>query len=358
MSQDGRLSWPGQLARVVLGTVVLGFASAAGTVLPAGADAKDHPIAAYAAIDTPGPKLSVPESELRHSLRCSGELAHASREPVLLVPGTTVTPEEHYGFNYMPALDALSWPWCAVTTPDHAMSDMQISAEYVVYAIRTMYERTGRRIALLGGSQGGSLPRWALRFWPDTRAMVADHIGLGATNRGGQGIFYYCLPASASSAARTGCAPALWQQLYNSDLARAMNSGQETFEGISYTEVSSRQDNITTPSDVSLHSGDGRIANVAVQDVCPGYVADHIRLVSYDPVGYALALDALTHDGPADPARIDRSVCTQQFPPGIEPATFITGLARAYATISYQMATGGRVPEEPPLRCYVTASCG
>ena len=361
MGEQTRLDWfvPTR-SRVAVWAAMVGLAGlvAAATVVgPAGAGGGD-PVVAYASTDAPGPALSVPEAELGLSLRCSGDLAQAGREPVLLVPGTTLTPDEHFGWNYMPALDALGWPWCAVTTPNHAMDDMQTSGEYVVYAIRTMHERAGRRIALLGGSQGGSLPRWALRFWPDTRAMVEDHIGLAATNHGGSGIHYYCLPASASPLAQdAGCAPSLWQQMHQSNLARAMNSGQETFPGISYTEISSEQDIITTPKDVALHGGGGRIANLTIQAVCPGSVADHIRLASYDPVGYALAVDALTHDGPADLARIDRSVCTQLHPPGVDPAAFLTGLARGYSTISYQMTTAPRVPKEPPLRCYVTAGC-
>jgi hypothetical protein len=71
----------------------------------------------------------------------------------------------------------------------------------------------------------------------------------------------------------------------------------------------------------------------------------------------ALALDALTHDGPADPARIDRSLCDREIPPGVDPATFAAGWARGNAAIATQSVIARRVPAEPPLRCYVTASC-
>ena len=105
----------------------------------------------YAPIDRPGPPLSVPVEVLEQSLSCSGDLA-AGPVPVLLVPGTWAVPREHYGWNYMRAFAALGWPYCAVTTPKYAMEDMQISGEYVVHAIRTLYQWTGRRIAILGGS--------------------------------------------------------------------------------------------------------------------------------------------------------------------------------------------------------------
>jgi triacylglycerol esterase/lipase EstA (alpha/beta hydrolase family) len=319
----------------------------AGTASPAAGEALT-----YAPVDRPGPELSVPVAVLAESLSCTGDLAGADRAPVLLVPGTRVSPREHYGWNYLHALEVLGWPYCTVTTPKHALEDMQISGEYVVYAIRSLYQRAGRPIAILGGSQGGSLPRWALRFWPDTRAMVEEHIGLAPSNHGAQGVAAQCIP---------NCAPALWQLQYQSGFMRAMNSGQETFPGISYTEIYSRQDQTATPASddtgtSSLHGGGGRITNVALQDVCPAHVADHVKAITYDAVGYALAIDALTHDGPADPARIDRRVCREEFHPGVEPATFPTNYLNAVSTAQYRQATAQRVDREPPLRPYVTGA--
>jgi triacylglycerol esterase/lipase EstA (alpha/beta hydrolase family) len=308
---------------------------------------------AYAPVDRSGPALTVPERDLAASLKCSGDVTGGPDTPVLLVPGTTVTPDEHFSWNYMVVFTQTGRPYCAVTTPDHAMADMQVSAEHVVYAIRTMYRQAGRRISVLGGSQGGSLPRWALRFWPDTRAMVDDHIGLAPSNHGGKNVAYLCT---------TSCAPALWQQVFGSAFMQALNSGQETFPGISYTQIYSHQDEFVNPAEddsgsSSLHGGGGRITNVALQDVCPGHFAGHTKAASYDPVGMALALDALAHDGPADPAHIDRSVCSQEIPPGVDPATFAAGWARAHAAITVQLLIAERVPAEPPLRCYVTDSC-
>jgi hypothetical protein len=336
---------PGSTWRaMIVGLAVVGLLL--GPAVPAPAEA-----VTYAPVDRPGPPLSVPEAELEASLRCSGDLAGADRAPVLLVPATWVTPEEQYGWTYMRAFDDLGWPYCAVTTPKSGMGDMQVSAEYVVHAIRSMYQRAGRRIALLGASQGGTLPRWALRFWPDTRSMVEEHVGIAPTNHGGKGIDGMCT---------VNCAPSLWQQRYQSNFVRALNSGQETFSGISYTELYTHQDQMATPASddtgtSSLHGGGGRIANIAFQDVCPGHFAEHSKAATYDAVGYALAIDALTHDGPADSARIDPTVCGQELPPPVEPATFPLHLGRAFGALVVQEATGERVDEEPALRSYVTA---
>ena len=51
-----------------------------------------------------------------------------------------------------------------------------------------------------------------------------------------------------------------------------------------------------------------------LQDVCANDPAEHNLLLG-DPLAYALAVDALTHPGPADPARIPAATCQQLFIP-------------------------------------------
>ncbi len=74
---------------------------------------------------------------------------------------------------------------------------------------------------------------------------------------------------------------------------------------------------------------------------------------TYDPVGWALAMDALTHRGPADPARVSHSVCTQLYMPGVDPLTFAPDYAAFTAFIASSVAHAPEVSAEPRLRCYV-----
>jgi hypothetical protein len=307
----------------------------------------------YAPVDQPGSPLSVPQDKLDASLVCSGNPAAGSREPVLLVPGTTVNPHADFSWNWEPALTNLGIPWCSVELPGNSMGDIQVAGEYVVNAVRTMYGRAGRRIAIIGHSQGGMVPRWAFRFWPDTRAMVDDQIGFAPSNHG---------TVDADVICAAGCAPAIWQQRDNADFIKALNSTQETFAGISYTEVYTHLDEVVVPNldsngSSSLHGGGGDITNVAVQDLCPLDTNEHLLVGTIDPVAYALAIDAMDHPGPADPSRIPSSVCTQVLMPGVNPLTFPTDLASAATVLSTTLATYPHVPSEPPLACYVTASC-
>jgi hypothetical protein len=289
---------------------------------------------------------------------------NAKREPVLLNPATGVTPVENYSWNWEPALDKLGIPWCAYTAPYHTLGDIQISGEYLVYAIRTMHSLAHREIAIIGHSQGGMSMRWPLRFWPDTRAMVDKVIGFSGTNHG--------TTQFSAAPCGLGCPPADWQQEYESNFVRAMNSYAETFAGISYTEIYTHTDEVVTPNSgpnatAAVHTGTGQITDIATQQVCPLDVYEHLTIGTVDPVAYALAVDSLTHSGPADPARIPKSVCSEVYMPGINPLSInnylqILDSAPTLGSVDIGVlapAVSGvqDVTAEPPLACYVFAAC-
>ncbi len=305
--------------------------------------------APYAPVDRPGPALTVPAPALAASLACSDGLDDAARTPVLLVHGTNVTADENWSFVYRPALTAMGTPHCMVRMPNRATDDIQRNVEYVVSAIRTMHQRAGRRISIVGASQGGMVPRWALRFWPDLRPMVDDVIGLAPTNHGTTGALEGCLAK--------GCRPAEAQQAASSAFIAALNSGQETFPGISYTNVYTHNDQTVLPNlddtgSSSLHGGDGLITNVAIQDICPRAVSEHILLGAIDFIGFALVRDALSHPGPADEATVAKAACSQPVPPGL---ILVPGVVQLPTLVLGNTIGLGAVPKvkvEPVLRDY------
>jgi triacylglycerol esterase/lipase EstA (alpha/beta hydrolase family) len=307
--------------------------------------------AGYAPVDRPGPALSVPARALAASLQCNGPLTKRGPAPILLVPGTTMDPQVGFSWNYERAFDRLGWRWCAVTLPFDATGDIQVAGEYVVNAVRTMSKASGQKVDVLGWSQGGMVPRWALRFWPDTRALVDDVIGLSPSNHG---------TTVADLACQLSCNPSFWQQRSISAFTAALNSGAETFAGISYTVAYTRLDEVVVPNagprpSSALYTGAGKVANVATQDICPANAADHFAIGSYDAVGYAIAIDALTHAGPAVPARIATSACLLPLQPGVDPRTFAADYARFVAYAGNPAGNAADVPAEPPLKRYVFA---
>src|SRR5207247_9715001 len=90
-----------------------------------------------------GPALSVPDGELAAALTCPSEFT-SDREPILLVHGTAVTAEEHWGWNYANVLPALGFDVCLVHLPDREMSDLQVSSASIVYAIRKVARDSGK----------------------------------------------------------------------------------------------------------------------------------------------------------------------------------------------------------------------
>ena len=298
------------------------------------------PQAGGASLDT-GPAPSVAAADLESTLVCPHPVEGASRDVILLVPGTTVDPRTNFGIAWIPAFEALGYPYCYVVTPHRGMDDIQVSSEHVVYAIREVHRRSGRKVDIIGHSQGGTNPRWALRWWPDTRAMVDDYIGISPSAHGGRSVNQMC--------SADGCAPALWQQTYMSNFVRAMNSGGETFPGIDYTVVWTAYDEFLTPPETTTIAG---ATNIKLQDICPGDTSEHVGIGTHDPVTYALAMDALNHDGPADPARIDRAVCDQAYAPFVNPVTFPADYTKAWGEIWTQIATYPHVKAEPPLKAY------
>jgi hypothetical protein len=111
--------------------------------------------------------------------------------------------------------------------------------------------------------------------------------------------------------------------------------------------------NLDVTGSSSLHTGDGAITNVAIQDVCPD-PNEHLGIGTVSNTAYQLALDALSNPGPADPGRIDTaSVCLQPLMPGANPLTVATDMAAAGADLAQTIAAYPHVPAEPPLRCYV-----
>lgn len=287
-----------------------------------------------------GPALSVPTATLAKALHCPATFKDDKHEPVLLVHGTFTDDKAEWSWSYVPALARLGFDVCTVTFPDHSMGDMQIQAEYVVYAVRQIVARTGEKVGMIGGSQGTLHPRWAVKWWPDVRDDVEDLIQLAAPNHG---------TIVATLGTKTGrCFASCWQMADTSNYIKALNTGDETPGDISYTSIYTLTDELVEPQvPVSTSLLDGA-SNIQVQSLCPGRPTDHVAISTSDAVGFALAVDAITHPGPADAKRFDIATCLQTYPAGANPADLFTSGGGA----GFQ---GDYIDHEPPLRAYAKA---
>lgn len=294
----------------------------------------------------PGPAMTVAPAARLDAITCFGDPARSAATPVLLVHGTGVTSEENWPSNYQPVLRRRGHAVCTVTMPEFGYVDVQTSAEYVATAIREVHRRAGgRRLSVIGHSQGAFQPVFALRVWPDLAAMVDDLIGLaGAYDRGSERIARTC-------AGPDGCVAAFHQIASGSAFLAAL--GRRALPaGPSYTAIGTLADATVTPQpEANVQPG---MTSVQIQDLCPGRrmptEQDHVLLVG-DAAGFALAVDALGHPGPADVTRADRRSCDKLFFDGVDLVAF--GLvAPAIASRS-----GTPTREVPALRCFLRADC-
>jgi triacylglycerol esterase/lipase EstA (alpha/beta hydrolase family) len=299
-------------------------------------------LAAAACTPTGDPPLSVPERVLDDALRCPATFANRARQPVLLVHGTFATPEENWSWNYLHALPAAGYDVCTVRLPDRATGDIQVASEYVVHAVRRIFERSGSKVDVLGHSQGGLEPRWAVRWWPSLRTKVDDLVTLGTPHHG---------TTIADLALEQGQGPpAAWQMRTTARFIAALNTEDETPGPISYTSIYTLADELVQPvfprATAALAGG----RNILVQDLCPGRVVDHVGL-AYDAATHDMVIDAFTHSGPADPARFDRSTCLQVAFEGVAPEPLLsTGIDQLKRGEGFNTAPD--VSSEPPLKPY------
>lgn len=294
------------------------------------------------------PDYSVPVAELDAALDCD-EFTNTDKEPVLLVHGTFTAGHEQWDWNYAILLRETGHDVCIVTYPDRGFGDQQISAEYVARAVQRIRAESGRKVDMIGHSQGASMPRWAIKWWPSVQAALDDFVLLAGPVHG---------TSVASGSLPTGQPPAFFQFSPSSNFIQALNEGDETPGPISYTSIYTRYDELVQPVDpptAALDPGidDPAVANILLQDVCPGNLADHLTIGTVDRLTQSLTLDAIDNPGPTDLARVgvDEALCALE-PLYVVPDTFPALAEQFQRSMDSGFPEFETVTEEPPLRDY------
>jgi hypothetical protein len=216
--------------------------------------------------------------------------------------------------------------------------------------MREMHERSGgRKVSVIGHSQGGFHPIFAVRVWPDIAAIMDDFIGLsGAYDNRTRGVAGGC----------PGMCIAAFKQIAAGSRFATQLARRRLPAGPSYTAIATLADTTVTPQPAANELPYGAGRSVQIQDICPGRAFlvrdfDHIAMAG-DAVAYELAVDALDHPGTADPARISTAVCAN---PLFFPRADLADLALRLPGILANFSSGTEVADEPPLRCYMDPAC-
>ena len=295
-----------------------------------------------AAAGAQSPPLESDPADLGRAVRCPVSFSGV-HEPVLLVHGTAGRPEDHWALGYQKILPDLGYDVCTVRLPSFALKDIQVATEYVVHAVRIIATASGKDVDIVGYSQGSLEPRWAVRYWHDVRAVVDDIVTLAGPHHG---------TATADGSCSGGsCDEAVWQMRQGSEFIATLNSFAETLPGIDYTSIYSVHDELVQPAAPVATAALEGASNILIQDLCPGRPVAH----SAEPVDaavFALVLDALSTDGPADPARFDPAVCAETYMPGLTDDDGTIAQAVIYGNGSETFGDHPDSASEPPLKWY------
>lgn len=308
--------------------------------------------------EVPGePALQTDPAKLAAGLDCT-DFTHPDKPAVLLVHGTFTAGFEQYEWTYKPLLVDRGYDVCTVTYPDRGLGDMQTSAEYVVYALREMRLRSGRKVAMIGHSQGVAVPRWAIKWWPSARNAVDDFVMQAGPN---YGISIARLGEIPLLPALVGLPEVFYQFGPNSAFMQATNRGDQTPGDLSYTAMYSQFDELVRPVETAaIEPGQNnpKVTNILIQDICPARIVEHATIGLIDAVAFNLALDAIEHPGPANVERAGGTALCGLLP--IVPNLVIPSLPDLLAgliTIAMKEPGNGLpglhlAPAEPELRDY------
>ncbi|ORY67022.1 uncharacterized protein BCR38DRAFT_364153, partial [Pseudomassariella vexata] len=302
----------------------------------------------------------MPESKLRSALHIPKDFLYGGQnaaQPILLVGGTGNPGYVTFAGNLIPLLQnpqtSFGDPvWLNI--PEYSLDDVQTNAEYVAYAISYLSSIcNNRRIAVLAFSQGNLDAQWAYKFWPSIRELVSDHV---AFSPGYHGTVLTEFMAVAP------LPPAWRQSTYHSKLVAAMRADGGDSAWVPTTIIYSGTDNIVQPqsgegaSSPLMDNHGAGVSNVKIQDVCPRKPAGGFYThegVLMNPVAYALAKDALMHDGPGKVERLELDeICRHFMAPGLGIEEFILTENNVVFAGATTLLYHGKSWNEPNIKAY------
>jgi hypothetical protein len=218
------------------------------------------------------------------------------------------------------------------------------------------------KIGVISWSQGSLDTQWALQYWPSTHRVVDDFIPISGDFNGS------VLTLPCPGFPTITCTPAIIQQAATLSFIAAIRTNGGDSAYVPTTSVYSGIDEVVEPqmgTGASAYIKDERkvgVSNTQLQLACPGQIAGSFYThegMLVNPLAWALAVDALTHDGPGDLSRIDLdTVCGQFLPPGLTLEDFL-GTEATLVLAAVNIIEYGYIGEdEPPIKAYATQSQG
>lgn len=178
---------------------------------------------------------------------------------------------------------------------NRGLEEISRSAQQLKTFTQRVRRATGaKKVSMVGHSQGGMMPRYFIKFLGGAR-LVDDLVGIAPSNHGtaltGGG-------ANLITALVGQLCEACVQQGTGSPFLRRLNAGDETPGKVSYTQITTRYDEVVVPHTSGYLEPGPRTTNVTIQSLCRRELVEHL-LIPISRTAVAVTLDALTRRGPA-----------------------------------------------------------
>ncbi|GAA4817999.1 esterase/lipase family protein [Nocardioides caeni] len=158
------------------------------------------------------------------------------------------------------------------------VEDMRRSAgELKTFVDRVLRATGARRVDLVGHSEGTVMPQWYLKFLGGA-TKVRNYVGLASAYKGtsiasiGDGF----APFLPDGMLPTLCKSCL-QFSPNSGFMRKLHQGGLLQEGVRYTSIVTKYDELVLPYTNGTMKG---VKNIVLQDVCPQDFSEHFQIAS------------------------------------------------------------------------------
>jgi len=202
--------------------------------------------------------------------------------------------------------------------------------------------------------------------WPSARPVVSDFVPVSPDLKGSTVADFGGILVDGLLTV-TPIPQSISQQKSGSNFIKTLNANGGDSAYVPTTAIFSNADEIVMPQiDNAKGSGfflDARnvgVSNTMVQTACPGQAAGGMFThegMLYNPVAFALAMDAMANPGPGQMSRIDTAtVCAQSMAPGLnaadKQATDGTIAIAAANILTYTLTPGKAQVGEPAIKAY------
>ncbi|MCW2796274.1 alpha/beta fold hydrolase [Nocardioides sp.] len=268
--------------RLLLGALLVSLVTTLGLAAPSGADG------------FPIPLPTSPDGDPVGANDWSCKPSAQRPEPVIIVHGT-IGDRKHLLDDLSSAMVTKGFCVFSLDYGNRGTGDIARSAHTLKRFTERVLRATGAgKVSMVGHSQGGMMPRYYIKFLGGG-AVIDDLVGLSPSNHGTVIVGDPANPLTGPVLDLV--CRACVQQAAGSKFLRHLNSGDETPGPVSYTQISTKYDEVVVPYSSAFLSGP-HTTNVTIQSSCAHDIAEHV-LIPMSQTAIAWTLDALTHPGPA-----------------------------------------------------------